>query len=58
MIIKARPCKKLTGMIDSDHLPTSHVSTSHQNVHIMHEMIMLVILVDGARRGARHMKNV
>ena len=43
IISKARPCAKLTGMIDTDHVPISHVSGSHQAGRIFHEVIIFTI---------------
>ena len=44
MIWKARPCGKLTGMIDADLVPISHVSLSHQVDRIFHEEIIFTML--------------
>ena len=51
MIWKARPCGKLTGMIDADLVPISHVSGSHQIGRILHEVIIFTMLVTRCRRG-------
>ena len=58
MIMKAELCDKLGGMIDAGHILMRDVNRNHQIGRIMHDMIMLIILVDGARRGARQMSNV
>ena len=50
-ICKARSCAKLTGMIDADHVPISHVSGSHQVGRIFHEEIIFTMLVTRCRRG-------
>ena len=50
-ICKARPCAKLTGMIDADLVPISHVSGSHQTGRIFHEVIIFTITVTRRRRG-------
>ena len=42
---------KLTGMIDADLMPTSHVSGSHQVGRIFHEVIIFTITVTRRRRG-------
>ena len=36
MIWTARPCRKLTGMIDPDLVSISHVSGSHQFSRVFH----------------------
>ena len=51
MIWKARPCRKLTGMIDADHVPISHVSSSHQIGRILHEVIIFSMISARCRRG-------
>ena len=51
MIWKARPCGKLTGMIDYDLVPISHVSGSHHIGRILHEVIIFTMLVTRCRRG-------
>ena len=51
MIWKARPCGKLTGMIDGDLVPISHVSGSHQVSRILHEDIIFTVLVTRCRCG-------
>ena len=51
MIWKARPCGKLTGMIDVDLVPISHVSGSLKLDGSLHEVITIVIL--GHRGDAR-----
>ena len=43
-ISKACPCAKLTGMIDADLVPISHVSLSHQVDRIFHEEIIFTML--------------
>ena len=53
MICKARSCKKLTGMIDADHVPISHVSGSLQLGRILHEVITFSILGVRFSRHAR-----
>ena len=40
IISKARPCAKLTGMIEADLAPISHVSGSHQLGRTLHEVII------------------
>ena len=58
MIWKARPCRKLTGMIDTDLVPISHVSGSHQFSRIFHEVIIFTIIAaqqnDAAVQCALH----
>ena len=51
MIWTARPCRKLTGMIDTDLVPISHVSGSHQFSRVFHEVIIFTIIVTRCRRG-------
>lgn len=51
MIWKTHPCKKLTGMIDTDHVPISHVSGGHQLGRILHEVIIFSIISARCRRG-------
>ena len=51
MIWKARPCGKLTGMIDADLVPISHVSGSHQLGRTFHEVIIFTIIVTRQRCG-------
>ena len=51
MICKARSCKKLTGMIDTDIVPIAHVSDSFQLGRIFHEVIIFTILATRCRRG-------
>jgi len=51
MICKARPCEKLTGMIDADLVPISHVSGSHQLGRTFHEVIIFTVIVTRQRRG-------
>ena len=51
MIWKVRPCGKLTGMIDVDLVPISHVSGSHQVGRILHKEIIFTMLVTRCRRG-------
>ena len=50
-ICKARPCAKLTAMIDDDRVPISHVSGSHQIGRIFHEVIIFTIIVTRQRCG-------
>ena len=45
MILKARPCQKLTGMIDVDLILISLVSASHQFSRILDEVIIFTIVV-------------
>ena len=51
IISKARPCAKLTGMIEADLAPISHVSGSHQLGRTLHEVIIFTMLVTRCRRG-------
>ena len=51
MIWTARPCRKLTGMIDPDLVSISHVSGSHQFSRVFHEVIIFFIIVTRCRRG-------
>ena len=51
MIWKARPCRKLTGMIDDDLVTTNLVSGSYQLSRIFHEEIIFTIIVTRCRRG-------
>ena len=51
MIWKARPCRKLTGMIDADLIPISHVSNSHQLGRVLHEVITFTVGGRSRRRG-------
>ena len=51
IISKARPCAKLTGMIEADLAPISHVSGSHQVGRIFHEEVIFTMLVTRCRRG-------
>ena len=44
IIFKARPCANLTGMIEADLAPTSHVSGSHQLGRDLHVDIIFSIL--------------
>ena len=48
ILCKPRPFVKLTGMIDADHVPVSHVSGTHQLGCFFHEVIIMSI--DGERR--------
>ena len=50
-ICKARPCVMLTGMIDADQMPISHVSGSHQVGRMFHEVIIFTITMTRRRRG-------
>ena len=43
IISKVRPCANLTGMIEADLEPVSHVSGSHQLARTMHEVIIFTI---------------
>ena len=52
MICKARPCGKLTGVVDADLIPISHVSGSDQFGRILHEVIIFTMLVTRCRRGS------
>ena len=52
LIWKARPCKTLTGMIDTDHVPNSHASGSHHLGRIFHEAIIFIIISARCRRGS------
>ena len=51
IISKARPCANLTGMIEADLAPTSHVSGSHQLGRAFHEVIIFTIIVTRQRCG-------
>ena len=51
MIWKARPCRKLTGMIDDDLAPINQVSGTHQFSRVFHEVIIFTIVVTRCRRG-------
>ena len=51
MICKARPCGKLSGMIDADLVPISRVSSSHQIGRIFHEVIIFTITLTRWRCG-------
>ena len=53
MICKARSCAKLTGMIDADHVPISHVSGSLQLDDFFHENITSTIARTCVCRGCR-----
>ena len=44
IISKVRPCANLTGMIEADLAPISHVSGSHQLDYILHEVITVSIV--------------
>ena len=50
IISKARPCAKLTGMIEADLAPISHVSGSHQLGRTLHEVIIFTIIMTRCRR--------
>ena len=50
IISKARPCAKLTGMIEADLAPLSHVSGSHQLGRTLHEVIIFTIIMTRCRR--------
>ena len=45
IISKARPCANLTGMIEADLAPISHVSGSHQLGRTLHEVIIFTIIL-------------
>ena len=51
IISKVRPCANLTGMIEADLVPISHVSGSHQLGRALHEVIIFTIIVTRCRRG-------
>ena len=51
MLCKARSCAELTGTIDSDHVPISHVSGSLQLDHFFHENITSIITRSRVCRG-------
>ena len=51
IISKVRPCANLTGMIEADLAPISHVSGSHQLGRALHEDIIFTIIVTRRRRG-------
>ena len=51
IISKVRPCANLTGMIEADLAPISHVSGSHQVGRILHEEIIFTVLVTQCRCG-------
>ena len=51
IISKARPCANLTGMIEADLAPISHVSGSHQLGRTLHEVIIFTIIMTRQRRG-------
>ena len=51
IISKARPCAKLTGMIEVDLAPISHVSGSHQLGRVLHEVINICILGERLRES-------
>ena len=51
IISKARPCAKLTGMIEADLAPISHVSGSHQLGRTFHEVIIFTIIMTRQRCG-------
>ena len=51
IISKARPCAKLTGMIEADLAPISHVSGSHQLGRTLHEVIIFTIIMTRQRCG-------
>ena len=53
MICKAHSCAKLTGMIDADHMPISHVSGSLQLDHFFHDNITSTITRTRVCRGCR-----
>ena len=58
MLWKSRPCAKLTGMIDADHVPIGHVSGSHQLGYFSHEMIIFFFCAHSRPRGARQRVDV
>ena len=51
IISKVRPCANLTGMIEADLAPISHVSGSHQLGRTLHEVIIFTIIMPRQRRG-------
>ena len=51
IISKARPCAKLTGMIEAALAPISHVSGSHQLGRVLHEVINICILGERLRES-------
>ena len=51
IISKARPCAKLTGMIEADLAPISHVSGSHKLGRTFHEVIIFTIIMTRQRCG-------
>ena len=51
MLWKSRPCAKLTGMIDADHVPISHVIGSLQLHDFFHENITSTITRSRVCRG-------
>ena len=53
MICKARSCAELTGMIDADHVPISHVIGSLQLDDFFHENITSTITRSRVCRGCR-----
>ena len=58
MMLKASPCKKLIGMMDTDHVPTAHVSGSLQVAFILHELITFSILGRRSRHVSRCMSKM
>ena len=53
IISKARPCAKLTGMIEADLAPISHVSGSHQLGRTLHEVIIFTIIMTRQRAAVQ-----
>ncbi len=51
IISKVRPCANLTGMIEADLAPISHVSGSHQLGRTLHEVIIFTIIMTRQRCG-------
>ena len=51
IICKVRPCANLTGMIEADLAPISHVSGSHQLGRTFHEVIIFTIIMTRRRCG-------
>ena len=51
IISKVRPCANLTGMIEADLAPISHVSGSHQLGRTFHEVIIFTIIMTRQRCG-------
>ena len=58
MMLKASPWKILIGMMDTDHVPTAHVSGSLQVAFILHELITFSMLGRRSRHVPRCMSDV